>query len=180
LIAVPFPLAIYGLSMWLPTIIKGFGVTDSTTGLLSDVPYLFAVLGLCIVPRHSDKKRERYWHIVAVTSFGAVMLATSAWAGSAQLQFAFICLAAFSLYAIQPVVWALPGEFLTGASAAVGIAAINSIGNLGGYFGPAGVGFIKDRTGSLTAGLYFLAATLLVAVIVTFAVRAALERPRAG
>ncbi|WP_321797793.1 MFS transporter [Caballeronia sp. J97] len=179
LLFLPFPLAIYGLSLWLPTIIKGFGVTDSMTGLLSAVPYLFAVVGLCIVPRHSDKKRERYWHIVAVTSFGAVMLAASAWAGSVQLQFAFICLAAFSLYAIQPVVWALPGQFLTGASAAVGIATINSIGNLGGYFGPTGVGLIKDRTGSLAAGLYFLAATLIVAVVVTFVVRAVLDSSRA-
>ncbi|SAK48118.1 major facilitator transporter [Caballeronia fortuita] len=179
LLFLPFPLAIYGLSLWLPTIIKGFGVTDSTTGLLSAVPYLFAVIGLCIVPRHSDIKRERYWHIAAVTSFGAVMLAASAWAGSVQLQFAFICFAAFALYSIQPVVWALPGQFLTGASAAVGIATINSIGNLGGYFGPTGVGVIKDRTGSLAAGLYFLAATLIVAVVVTFVVRAVLDRPRA-
>ncbi|BAN27720.1 MFS transporter [Caballeronia insecticola] len=179
LLFLPFPLAIYGLSLWLPTIIKGFGVSDSMTGLLSAVPYLFAVVGLCIVPRHSDKRRERYWHIAAVTSFGALMLAASAWAGSAPLQFAFICMAAFSLYAIQPVVWALPGQFLSGASAAVGIAAINSIGNLGGYFGPAGVGAIKEHTGSLAAGLYFLASTLLVAVAVTFVVRAALDKPRA-
>ncbi|AET93913.1 major facilitator transporter (plasmid) [Burkholderia sp. YI23] len=179
LLFLPFPLAIYGLSLWLPTIIKSFGVTDSMTGLLSAVPYLFAVVGLCIVPRHSDRKRERYGHIVAVTSFGALMLAGSAWAGSAPLQFAFICLAAFSLYAIQPVVWALPGQFLTGASAAVGIATINSIGNLGGYFGPAGIGFIKDRTGHLADGLYFLAAMLFVAVVVTFVVRRALDRPRA-
>jgi MFS family permease len=179
LLFLPFPLAIYGLSLWLPTIIKGFGATDSMTGLLSAVPYLFAVIGLCVVPRHSDSKRERYWHIVAVTSFAAVTLAASAWAGSVELQFAFICLAAFALYSIQPVVWALPGQFLTGASAAVGIATINSIGNLGGYFGPAGIGLIKDRTGSLAAGLYFLAAMLLVAVVVTFVVRAALDKPRA-
>jgi nitrate/nitrite transporter NarK len=75
------------------------------------------------------------------------------------------------------VVWALPGEFLTGASAAVGIATINSLANLGGYLGPYGIGLIKDATGSLAAGLYFLAATLVFAVLVTFAVRAALRTP---
>ena len=97
------------------------------------------------------------------------------------LQFLFICLTAFSIYSIQAVVWALPGQFLTGASAAVGIATINSLANLGGYLGPFGIGVIKDATGSLAAGLYLLAAMLLFAVVMTFVVRAALEpRPAAA
>ncbi|WP_414439387.1 MFS transporter [Burkholderia sp. 22PA0106] len=174
----PFPLCIYGLSLWLPTIIKAFGVGDGTAGLLSAVPYLFAVAGLLIVPRHSDRRRERHWHIVVVSAFAALTLAASAWFRAPVLQLLFISLTAFSIYSIQAVVWALPGEFLSGARAAVGIATINSLANLGGYFGPWGVGVIKDATGSLAAGLYFLAATLLVAVLAAFAVRAAL-RPRA-
>ncbi|UIF91800.1 MFS transporter [Cupriavidus necator] len=179
LLFLPFPLSIYGLSLWLPTIIKQFGVTDAMTGLLSAVPYLFAVVGLYLVPRHSDRKRERYGHIVVVSGMAAVTMALSAWAQSPVLQFLFICLTAFSIYSIQAVVWALPGEFLTGASAAVGIATINSLANLGGYFGPYGIGVIKDATGSLSAGLYFLAAMLLFAVVMAFVVRAAL-RPAAG
>lgn len=175
LLFLPFPLSIYGLSLWLPTIIKAFGVTDSTAGLLSAVPYLFAVAGLLIVPRHSDKRRERYGHIVVVSAFAALTMAASAWFRTPALQLFFICLTAFSIYSIQAVVWALPGEFLTGASAAVGIAMINSLANLGGYLGPYGIGIIKDATGSLAAGLYFLAATLLFAVLMTFAVRAALR-----
>ena len=177
LLFLPFPLSIYGLSLWLPTIIKAFGVSDSTTGLLSAVPYLFAVVGLYVVPRHSDRHRERYWHIVVVSGLAAVTMAASAWAQSPLLQFLFICLTAFSLYSIQAVVWALPGEFLTGASAAVGIATINSLANLGGYVGPYGIGLIKDATGSLAAGLYFLAATLVFAVAITFVVRSALRVP---
>ncbi|KVL30740.1 MFS transporter [Burkholderia sp. MSMB1835] len=173
----PFPLCIYGLSLWLPTIIHAFGTGDATTGLLSAVPYLFAVVGLLVVPRHSDRKRERYWHIVVVSAAAAVTMAASAWVRQPALQFLFICLTAFSLYSIQAVVWALPGEFLTGTSAAVGIAAINSLANLGGYLGPYGIGLIKAATGSLAAGLYFLAATLLFAVLMTFVVRAALRVP---
>ena len=179
LLFLPFPLSIYGLSLWLPTIIKAFGVSDATTGLLSAVPYLFAVVGLCVVPRHSDRKRERYWHIVVVSGFAAITMALSAWAPSPALQFLFICLTAFSLYSIQAVVWALPGQFLTGARAAVGIATINSLANLGGYVGPYGIGLIKDATGSLAAGLYFLSATLLFAVVITFVVRASLPEPKA-
>ncbi|MCG5258812.1 MFS transporter [Cupriavidus gilardii] len=175
LLFLPFPLSIYGLSLWLPTIIKQFGVTDANTGLLSTVPYLFAVVGLYLVPRHSDRKGERYWHIVVVSGVAALTLAASAWVQTPALQFLFICLTAFSIYSIQAVVWALPGQFLTGASAAVGIATINSLANLGGYLGPYGIGLIKDATGSLAAGLYFLAAMLVFAVIMTFVVRAALE-----
>ncbi|WP_321888757.1 MFS transporter [Paraburkholderia bannensis] len=177
LLFLPFPLCIYGLSLWLPTIIKAFGVTDSTAGLLSAVPYLFAVAGLLIVPRHSDKHRERYGHIVVVSAVAALTMAASAWMHAPALQLLFISLTAFSLYSIQAVVWALPGEFLSGTSAAVGIAMINSLANLGGYLGPYGIGLIKDATGSLAAGLYFLAATLVVAVLATFAVRAALRTP---
>ncbi len=110
LLFLPFPLSIYGLSLWLPTIIKAFGVTDAVTGLLSAVPYLFAVVGLCVVPRHSDRKRERYWHIVVVSGAAAITMALSAWTHTPALQFLFICLTAFSLYSIQAVVWALPGQ----------------------------------------------------------------------
>ncbi|KVN92283.1 MFS transporter, partial [Burkholderia ubonensis] len=174
----PFPLCIYGLSLWLPTIIHAFGAGDAATGLLSAVPYLFAVIGLLIVPRHSDRTGDRYRHIVVVSAAAALTMAASAWARQPALQFLFICLTAFSLYSIQAVVWALPGEFLTGTGAAVGIAAINSLANLGGYVGPYGIGLIKQATGSLAAGLYFLAATLLFAVLITFVVRAALRAPQ--
>ncbi|KVM18270.1 MFS transporter [Burkholderia ubonensis] len=174
----PFPLCIYGLSLWLPSIIHAFGAGDAATGLLSAVPYLFAVIGLLIVPRHSDRTGDRYRHIVVVSAAAALTMAASAWARQPALQFLFICLTAFSLYSIQAVVWALPGEFLTGTGAAVGIAAINSLANLGGYVGPYGIGLIKQATGSLAAGLYFLAATLLFAVLITFVVRAALRAPQ--
>ena len=178
LLFLPFPLAIYGLSMWLPTIIKQFGVSDMSTGFLSAVPYLFAVAGLLIVPRHSDRHGERYWHIAIVSCAAAVTMAASAWFSAPALQFLFICLTAFSIYSIQAVVWALPGQFLTGARAAVGIAMINSLANLGGYIGPFGIGYIKDATGSTAGGLYFLAAVLLFAVFMTFVVRASLDGKR--
>lgn len=179
LLFLPFPLAIYGLSLWLPTIIKQFGVSDATTGLLSAVPYLFAVVGLLLLPRHSDRTGERYWHIAVMSGLAALTMAASAWFHTPALQLLFICLTAFFAYSIQAVVWALPGQFLTGTSAAVGIATINSIANLGGYFGPYAIGVIKDATGSLNGGLYFLAAALLFVVVMTFVVRAALDERRA-
>jgi nitrate/nitrite transporter NarK len=147
---------------------------------LSAVPYLFAVVGLYFVPRHSDRQGERYWHIVVVSGLAAITMAVSAWTRTPLLQFFFICLTAFSLYSIQAVVWALPGEFLTGAGAAAGIVTMNSLANLGGYVGPYGIGLIKDATGSLAAGLYFLAATLLFAVMMGFVVKSALRAKAKG
>jgi len=174
LLFLPFPLSIYGLSLWLPTIIKQFGVSDVATGLLSAVPYLFAVVGLYLVPRHSDRTGERYWHIAILSALAALGMAASAWVQTPALQLGSLCLFAFSAYAIQAVLWTLPGQFLTGTSAAVGIATINSLSNLGGYLGPYGMGILKNATGSLSAGLYFLAAALAFAVVMTFIVRAVL------
>lgn len=176
LLFLPFPLAIYGLALWLPTILKQFGISDAATGFLYAVPYLFAVVGLLIVPRLSDVKQERIGYIVAVTAFAALTMAASAFFKAPAIEFVFICLTAFSIYSIQAVIWALPGEFLIGADAAVGIATINSTANLGGYIGPFGIGLLKQATGSTAAGLYFMAAMLLFGVVMAFIVRANLQK----
>ena len=180
LLFLPFPLAIYGMSLWLPTIIKQFGVSDATTGFLSTIPYLFAVVGLCTVPRSSDRMGERHWHMVVITLIAAIAMAGSAWATTPALQLLLLSITAFCIYSIQAVIWALPGLFLTGASAAVGIATINSLANLGGYIGPFGIGLLKDATGSLSSGLYFLSVVLLLGVVMAFVVRAALGDTNQG
>ena len=79
------------------------------------------------------------------------------------LQFAFLCIAAAGIFAGQPVFWSLPGRFLKGAGAAAGLAAINSVGNLGGFVAQNVVPWIKDQTGSTIAPMFFLAACLAVA-----------------
>lgn len=112
---------------------------------------------------------------------GAIGLAVSAAAHSHVVQLAALCLTAFGLYAAQPIFWTLPGRFLSGAPAAAGIAMINAIGNLGGYLGPFTVGAIKQYTGHLADGLYFLAAGVLVlGVLLTVVVRRCVEAPGAA
>lgn len=173
----PYPLAIYGLSTWLPTIIKAFGVTNLETGFLSAIPYFFAVLGLLTIPRNSDRTGERFWHIAISAAIGAAGLAVSAAAQSHVVQLGALCFTAFGLYAAQPIFWTLPSRFLAGPTAAAGIAVINSIGNLGGYIGPFGIGAIKAHTGNLADGLYFLAGGVVIfAVLLTFVVKSVLQR----
>ncbi|MDE1181799.1 MFS transporter [Paraburkholderia sp.] len=175
----PYPLAIYGLSMWLPTIIKAFGVSNLTTGFLSAIPYVFAVIGLLTIPRHSDKRDERIVHIACCAALGAIGLFVSAAAQSHVVQLGALCFTAFGLYAAQPIFWTLPTRFLAGPSAAAGIALINSIGNLGGYIGPFAVGAIKQHTGNLADGLYFLSAGVFVlGVALSFVVRMLVDPSR--
>ncbi|WP_429499340.1 MFS transporter [Robbsia andropogonis] len=173
----PYPLAIYGLSTWLPTIVKGFGGSNITTGLLTAVPYVFAVVGLLTIPRSSDKRDERMWHIALSAGVGAIGLAVSASVHSPVVQLAALSVTACALYAAQPVFWTLPGRFLSGTQAAAGIAVINSIGNLGGYLGPFAVGAIKQTTGRIEDGLYFLSGgVLLLGVLLTFVIARHVER----
>ncbi|MCP5853949.1 MFS transporter, partial [Klebsiella pneumoniae] len=93
-------------------------------------------------------------HLGLLYALGAVGLFFSAWLTVPVLQLAALCLVAFALFSCTAIFWTLPGRFFSGASAAAGIALINSIGNLGGYLGPFGIGALKEYTGQLSSGLY--------------------------
>src|SRR6202011_5736663 len=92
------------------------------------------------------------------------------------LRFAFLCAAAVGIFCPQPVLWSLPSTFLTGASAAAGLSAINSVGNLGGFVAQNVVPWIKDATGSTIAPMLFLAVCLAAGGLMTFYVQAAIRR----
>jgi nitrate/nitrite transporter NarK len=89
---------------------------------------------------------------------------------------AALCLVAFSLFSCTAIFWTLPGRFFAGASAAAGIALINSVGNLGGYIGPFVIGALKEYTGNLASGLYFLSCVMLFGLVLTGVVYRLLER----
>jgi nitrate/nitrite transporter NarK len=99
----------------------------------------------------------------------------SAWLSAPVMQLAALCLVAFALFSCTAIFWTLPGRFLSGASAAAGIALINSLGNLGGYLGPFGIGALKEHTGHLSSGLYFLAVVMLFGLLLTSVVYTRLE-----
>jgi ACS family tartrate transporter-like MFS transporter len=84
-----------------------------------------------------------------------------------------MCIATMGTYGSRPTMWPMPSQFLTGASAAVGIALINSIGNIGGYVGPFVVGWIRDSTKSFEMGVYFLAGCAFMSALITYAARRA-------
>ena len=162
---VGFPLAAYGLSYWLPTIVKNFGVSNTTNGFLNIIPWLLVAVALYAVPAAADKAASKTPFIVIPALVGAACLVLSAVIPDHTLQFTFLCIAAAGIFAGQPVFWSLPSRFLQGAGAAAGLAAINSVGNLGGFVAQNVVPWIKDSTGSTIAPMFFLAACLFAAAL---------------
>ena len=156
-----------GLAFFLPQILKGLGLSDMQTGLMTSVPYIFGTLGILIFGYVSDKYKERRWTLfaaLALTGFG--LIAAGLMTGSL-LAVGVMAIAAVGIYGTKAPFWPLPSLFLTGSAAAGGIALINSIGNLGGFVGPYVVGWIRDVTKSYEAGLYFLGGLALVAGVLT-------------
>jgi MFS family permease len=160
---VGFPLAAYGLSYWLPTIVKGFGLSNTGNGLVNIIPWTLVGLALWLVPRHAARFPSQIFHIVVPAFAGALLLFLSVVVPGAGAKFALLSFAAAAIFAGQPVFWTLPSRFLSGPGAAAGFAAINSVGNLGGFVAQTIVPWIHDATGSNLAPMLFVAAALALA-----------------
>ena len=167
----------YGLTFWMPTLIKTAGIKGVLNiGLFTAIPYTAAVITMLLLGRSSDKRGERRWHLVIPMLLGAVGLVGSALAGTTNTGIAIFCLsiAAAGVLSSAPLFWSLPTAFLSGVAAAAGIAAINSVGNLAGFAAPFLIGAIKDATQSTNIGLYLLAGVLVAGAIVVLKVPARL------
>jgi MFS transporter, ACS family, tartrate transporter len=153
----------YGLSFFLPQIVKAFGLNTFLTTLVSAAPYLVGLLGMVWWGRRSDRVAERRFHTAFPLFVAAAGIAVSTLFDDPTLKMISLCVAGFGIFANLPVFWTLPTAFLSGAGAACGIAVINSIGNLAGFAGPFAMGWIKDHTGSYTGGLLLLAGLGIIA-----------------
>jgi D-galactonate transporter len=166
----------YGLTFWLPTLIKAAGVSGALQiGLLSAIPYGGAVIAMILFGHSADRRRERRWHLAVPMLLGAFGLVGSALAAQqTALAIGFLSIAAAGVLSSAPLFWSLPTAFLTGISAAAGIAVINSVGNLAGFASPYMVGWLKDATGSTDLGMYVVAAVLVVGAAIVLGVPARL------
>ena len=138
---------LYTLGIWAPQIIKELGVSSMTVGLLNAIPPIISVVAMILWSRHSDKTNERTWHVALACLTAAVGLAIAASTGSMFGLIAALTIVNVGISCSKPPLWSMPTMFLSGAAAATGIATINSIGNLGGFAGPAMIGWVKDQTG---------------------------------
>ncbi|GHC96195.1 MFS transporter [Streptomyces violarus] len=159
-----FVMGQYALTFWMPTFIESTGIEGSLAiGALSAVPFLAALVTMNVLGRSADKRRERRWHLVVPSLMGAVGFSLAAgWAGSTALSLVALSVAAAGVLTCAPLFWSLPTAFLGGTAAAVGLAAINSVGNLAGFVSPYMIGALKDATGSTSLPMYVLALSLVV------------------
>jgi D-galactonate transporter len=176
LIYFSFVMGLYGVSFWLPTIIKSTGVTDAfMIGLLSAIPFAAAVIAMVLIARSADRTRERRWHVALPGFAGALGLVLSVvWAHDTTLAMAGLTLATMGILTTLPLFWSLPTAFLAGTGAAAGIAMINSIGNLAGFLSPYAVGWLKGATSSTDSGMYMLAAFMILGGVLAVSVPARL------
>ena len=161
----------YGLSFFLPQIVKAFGVSDFQAGVVAALPYVVGLVSIVVWGRRSDRKLERRFHLAFPLFVASAGIAISTALDDPTMKMAALSVAGFGIFGCLPVFWTFPAAFLSGAAAAGGIALINSIGNLAGFAGPYAMGSIKDMTGSYTGGLLSLSAVGLIAMAIVLALR---------
>jgi MFS family permease len=159
--------AAYGLSFWLPTLIQDFGVKDAMyIGLVAALPSLCSMICMVFFGLSADRHRERRWHLTAMFLIGAAGFIVSVLAhGGVVIGMVGLCLAAICTQAFPSLFWAVPTNILSGVSAAAGIALINSLGNVSGFFGPYAIGVMRDTFGNTSAAVYSLAGSLVISAI---------------
>ena len=171
---------LYGVTFWLPQIVKGFGsLSNLEVGFIVALPTLAAAIVMVAWTRHSDATRERPWHVALPAFAGCLGLVASAYVTDPIPSTVALSLALVGIYAAIASSWTLPTAFLTGTAAAGGLALINSIGNLGGFAGPYFMGWIKSATGEYSLALVIIGGGLAASGLIALAMRPAVanERP---
>ncbi|NDZ80240.1 MFS transporter [Streptomyces sp. SID10853] len=163
--------ALYAVTFWLPAIVHDIGgLSDFQVGLLTAVPWLFALVGLYVSGRISDrigKRRPVLMGLLLIGGTGTLLaVLVSPWVGLGAL-----CIAAMGFKPASPIFWTIPQSYLDARAAAPGIALINSIGNLGGFVAPTAFGLLEDSTGSTKGGLVGLTVIGFLAALSVLLVR---------
>lgn len=162
-----------GVGYWLPQLLKNAGrsLTNFEVGLIATLPYIIAAIAMILWSRRSDRTGERRLHTALPLLLAGIALAGVVMVAGVMLATLLLAVALSGFYAFKAPFWTLPNQFLSRSTAAVSIAAINSIGNLGGFVGPYAVGLVARSSGRAATGLLFLAALTLIAFIMVLAAR---------
>ena len=163
-------IGLYGITFWLPTIVKAFGVEGYLgVGLITAIPYAVAVVGMILLSRHSDRTGERRLHYVVNVSMGAAgLILSGVFAKEPVLATIFLSAGTLGVIGSMPLFWPIAPAFLAGTAAAAGIGLVNSFGNLGGYVGSKLPVWVRDISADPSAALYVIAAVLVLGAVLTF------------
>jgi MFS transporter, ACS family, tartrate transporter len=156
-----------GMLIFLPQIVKQLGLTNMQVGWVTMIPYICGAISMLTWGAISDRMGERRWNLCLACIVSTVGLVIAGLTVGTVWSLVGMSIAAIGFYGSKGPFWSMPPMFLTGIAAAASIAWINSLGNLGGFFGPSIVGWVRDVTGSFAGGLYALAAFALMAAVVS-------------
>ena len=172
--------ALYGITLWLPQIIRAMGFSNTATGFVVALPYLAGLGAMIVWGRSSDARGERIWHVALPALLAAAGFIGASLAQSDMLVLLALILAMAGVLAAFGPVFALPSSFLRGTAAAGGIALVNAIGVLGGFLGPYVIGVLKEQTGGYASAMAMLASVLVLSALIVLALgRAMAPRPLA-
>ncbi|MFP7207903.1 MFS transporter [Bacillus safensis] len=162
-----------GVGYWMPQIIKGLSsyLSNTQIGFIATIPYIIASIVMNYWSRRSDRTGERRMHTALPLLVAGLTLLSVGMVSNPFIAMIFITISLAAMYCFKGPFWSLPTMILSPATVAVGIAVINSIGNLGGFVGPYAVGWLKDATGKMQAGLIFLSIILIIAFILVLAMK---------
>jgi MFS transporter, ACS family, tartrate transporter len=182
LVAIYFGMLIglYSLNFWAPQLVKSLSgrYSNSFIGLLVMVPSLVGVAAMILISHSSDRTLERRYHVAIPAITGGVALVLLSATHSTFFALVFLSFLAIGVYGFFGPFWALPSGFLTGFSAAAGLALINSAGNLAGFVGPYAIGAISKRTGTLYAGLAFSGIFMFAAALLVMLLPKSADHPK--
>ncbi|WP_170945713.1 MFS transporter [Rhodococcus sp. 14-2483-1-2] len=159
-------MAFYGVSLWLPQLLREITSSVTAIGWLSAVPYAVAIPGMILIGRRSDRTQDRAAHVAFAYALMAVGLLLAVIAGTTVWALIGLSLVAIGTWGGQSSIFALPGKLFGAASAAAGVGLISSISNIGGFGGPYLIGALRDSAGGFTVPFLVLAAITAVSALV--------------
>jgi ACS family tartrate transporter-like MFS transporter len=166
-----FTLGSYGIGIFLPQIIKGFGLSNLVASVLSAVPYVFASAAMLWWAWRVDRTGKKIGNLTVACAVGMVGLAASVVSGNLAVALSALTVALIGITSARAIFWPIPTRFLAGVGAAAGLAFINSIGAAAGFAGPYLMGWLRDFTGSFGTGLIVMAGILLATSLLALSLK---------
>jgi len=160
-----FTLGSYGIGIWLPLILKDFQFSNFTISVLTFILYLFAIVGMLAWAAHADRTGKKIVNLTLACFLGAIGLGAYTLLGSLSVALISLTSALIGITAARAIFWSIPPRLLTGVAAAGGIAFINTIGTMGGFFGPYMMGYLRDSTGGFGYGITAMAGIMVVTTL---------------
>jgi MFS family permease len=158
-------LALYCVIYWLPTVVKGFGATSTQNGLLNSLPWALVALVLLWIPRHLREHRNVLVGMALIALCGAAAFLTSTLLSENWMRYVAFVVGTPCISLMFPCFWYLPSQIFKGAHAAAAMAAITTLGSLGGFLSQNLMPWVAHWSGSALAAMLVPAASLALLAV---------------